>query len=287
MYWPIFAFLNAFFESAKDVTSKHTLKTLDEYTVSLSLNLFSVIFLAPLLLFGNTPHLGSGFWVALLIGGVLNSVASILYMKAIKNSDLSITTPMLTFTPLFLLITSPLIVKEFPSFLGLAGIILIVSGSYVLNIKERHKGYLAPFKALIKESGPKLMLAVAFIWSITANFDKIGVQNSSPVFWSVAIRSFLTITLLPIMLYKSQNNLSKTSANLKTLVPIGLFSALSQFFQMTAISLSLVAYVISIKRTSTAMNVVAGHFIFKEKGIKERLSGAILMIIGVLLITLS
>jgi uncharacterized membrane protein len=47
-----------------------------------------------------------------------------------------------------------------------------------------------------------------------------------------------------------------------------------------------VAYVISIKRTSVIISILFGYLIFKEKGIKERLLGAVIMVIGVLFITL-
>lgn len=56
---------------------------------------------------------------------------------------------------------------------------------------------------------------------------------------------------------------------------------------MIAISLILVAYVISIKRVSVVFCVLWGHFIFKERGIKERLAGTSVMVLGVVLITLS
>jgi uncharacterized membrane protein len=263
------------------------LKNIDEYIVSWSFGFFALPFLIPLLFFIEIPSLGNQFWIALLVGGSLNVITTILYMKAIKYSDLSITVPMVTFTPLFLLMTSPLIVDEFPNFLGLIGVLLIVLGSFTLNIKQRHEGYFAPFKALLKEKGPKLMLLVAFIWSISSNFDKIGVQNSSPILWVIAVNIFITLVMLPIMLYKSQRSVQQISTSYKALLPIGLFSALTLIFQMTAINLTLVAYVISIKRTSAIMSVLFGYFIFKEKGIKERLIGTIIMIIGVLLITLS
>jgi uncharacterized membrane protein len=155
-----------------------------------------------------------------------------------------------------------------------------------LNLNEKEKGYLAPFRAILKEKGPRLMLAVAFIWSITSNFDKIGVQNSSPIFWAIAINIFLFLLMLPIMLYKSRKNIKKIPTNLGSLIPIGLFGALTLISQMSAINLTLVAYVISIKRTSAIMSVLFGYFIFNEKGIKERLAGAVIMVIGVLFITL-
>jgi uncharacterized membrane protein len=289
MLWPIFALSAAVFASLKDIFSKHGIKqaNLDEYETSWSLKFFSLIPLLPLLLFIKIPHLGNYFWIALFIGGGLNTLTSILYMKAIKHSDLSLTIPMITFTPLFLLITSPLIVHEFPNIYGLIGIILIVFGSYILNLKERHRGYFAPFKALIKENGPKLMLLVAFIWSITSNIDKIGVKNSSPIFWAVANAIFWAITLSTIMLIKSRKSIKYVPVNLKVLIPIGIFEGLAAVTQMTAINLTLVAYVISIKRTSAIISVLSGYFIFKEKGIRERLIGVIIMVAGVILITLS
>jgi len=287
MTWFVLSLLTALCESLKDVFSKKGLKITDEYVISWSLRFFALFFLLPILFFIDIPLLGEKFWIALLIGGVLNVVTTVLYMKAIKYSDLSITVPMVAFTPLFLLLTSPLIIGEFPSFWGLIGILLIVTGSYVLNIREKHSSYFAPFHVLLKEPGPKRMLAVAFIWSITSNFDKIGVQNSSPIFWSVAVNLFVAVFLLPVMFYKSpRENLRLMPKNLSALIPVALFGALTVIFQMTAISLTLVAYVISIKRMGAVMSVLFGHFLFKEKGLKERLVGASIMIIGVLLIGL-
>ena len=68
---------------------------------------------------------------------------------------------------------------------------------------------------------------------------------------------------------------------------VGFFMALVMIFHMTAISLTLVTYVIAIKRTSVIMSVLWGAIIFKEKGIKERLVGAVIMVLGVVLIVLS
>ena len=287
MLWFLLSLLSAASESAKDVLSKKSLKKIDEYSASWSLRFFSLIFLVPLLVIVKIPTIGSGFWAALLVSGLLNLVTTVLYMKALKSSDLSVTSPMLAFTPLFLLMTSPLIVGEFPAFLGLIGVLLIVSGSYILNAGERHKGLFAPFKALLKEKGPRLMLAVAFIWSITSNFDKIGVQNSSPIFWTVSVNALIALLLTPLLLYKSKKATTTIQKNLKVLVPIGLFGALIHIFQMTAISMALVTYVSSIKRTSILFSVLSGWVVLKEKGIRERLAGAAVMIAGVVLIAVS
>ena len=305
MFWLIFAWLTALFESFTDVASKKSLKNVDMYLTAFFIRFSAFLFLIPVLFLviflWGVPTIGPQFWVALLIGGSLNVLTTVLYMKALKHSDLSISVPMLAFTPLFLLVTSPLIVGEFPTTLGLVGIILIVMGSYILNINEFKKGYLAPFKALLQEKGPKLMLIVAFIWSITSNYDKIGAVNSSPIIWVVAVNLFIAISIFPILLTSNKDYFQKKRSSLvkdgsywelikenkNILLFTGFLSALTIIFQIYAITLTLVAYVIAIKRTSVCFGVIWGHLIFHEKGVKERLTGAIVMVLGVVLIILS
>ena len=286
MEWVGFSFLTALFESLKDVLGKKSLEKCNEYIVAWALRLYALPFLLPLLFFTKEIVLGSGFWIALVTGGTLNLITTVLYMKALKASDLSVTVPMVTFTPLFLLLTSPIMVGEFPPLKGILGILLIVFGSYLLHLKEKHKGILAPFKAIITGKGPRLMLVVAFIWSITSNIDKLGIQNSSVVLWAVAIHIFIIITMVPLVLITARSGMHQLVKQRNVLIPLGFIDALKYFFQLAALQFTLVAYVISIKRTSAILCVIWGALIFKEKGLKERLTGSVIMVLGVLLITL-
>lgn len=286
MTWVLYGLLTAVFRSLTDVSSKMGLRNLNEYVVAWSLNFFSLPLLYLTLPFIEIPKIGPNFWIALLFGGGGNLLTAVFYMKALRHSDLSITIPMVSFTPLFLLITSPLILGEFPSIYGFFGILLIVFGTYVLNINTRKSGFFEPFKALLHEKGPRYMLLVAFIWSITSNMDKMGIQNSSPLFWLISVNTFITITMLPILTLYAKKPVKQISLNWKILIAIGIFNALTLVFQMMAYNLTLVAYVISIKRSSIIISVILGALLFKEKGLEERLAGTILMILGVLLITL-
>ncbi len=283
----IYAVLSALFESLKDVSSKMGLKDMDEYLVTWAFGFFALPFLVLPFIFISIPSLGSQYWIALLTDGTLNVIATILQLKAIKSSDLSLTIPLLAFTPLFLLIMSPIILGQFPTLLGVIGVIFIVLGSYVLNIQRRNAGYLAPFKAMVEQHGPKLMLIAAFILSITSSIDKIGVLNSSPLFWAVSVHTFTSVTLAPIIIRELNHHLKLTEMDIRLLFAVGLFSALAIVTQYIAITSLLVPYVIAIKRTSTIMSVLFGYLIFKEKGIKDRLLGAAIMVLGVILITLS
>lgn len=286
MVWLSFALSTAFFESVKDVFSKQGLKKSDEYVVAWALCFFTTLLLIPFLWLFKLPNLSESFGFALFMGGTFNTVAMILYIKAIKESDLSISLPMIALTPLFMLITSPLIVGEWPDFYDFVGILFIVTGSYLLNIKEKSNGYLAPLKALLKQTGPKYMLGVAFLWSISSNFDKVGVQSSSAIFWLFSVFGTMSILLLPALLYKSQKPVQKLIKGLPILLPMGIVNTLAVFFQMQALTLTLVVQVIAIKRTSVLMGVLWGHFLFKEQNIQERLAGSALMILGVFIMSL-
>jgi len=286
MIWFLYAFLTAFFESIKDVISKRSLQDFNEYLIAWSLWFFALPILIPSLLFTGLPEIQSEFYYALPVGGLFNILASVLYMKAIKHSDLSLTVTMVVFTPLFLLITSPLIVGEFPNLFGFFGVILIVVGSYLLQVKKRAEGILQPFKSLLQQKGPRYMLLVAFIWSISANVDKIGVMNSSPTLWITSMSMFISIGLFPFTYKHLFGKTVEIKKTIRMVFPIGLVYSFVILNQMIAINLTLVSYVISIKRMSAVFAVFWGFLIFKETGIKERLLGVSIMILGVLLITL-
>ncbi len=284
--WLLLAFLTALCEALKDVFSKFSLKNTHPLLVAFAMRMFALPFLLPLIWFIEIPELGSNFYPALFIGGTMNVVITIIYLKAIQHSDLSLTVPMVTFTPLFLLVTSPLIVGEMPDITGIAGVLCIVVGSYFLGFSSQRKGVLAPFKALLTEKGPRLMLLVAFLWSITANVDKVGIQNSSPMFWVFSISIFLFIGMIPLVFWKARHQIIHLKQHLPVLFPVGFFTALTLIFQMHAIQMALVAYVISVKRTSALMVVVFGALFFKEKAFGNRIFAVLIMLLGVALISI-
>ena len=130
------------------------------------------------------------------------------------------------------------------------------------------------------------MLLVAFIWSISANVDKIGVMNSSPTLWITSMSMFISIGLFPFTYKHLFGKTVEIKKTIRMVFPIGLVYSFVILNQMIAINLTLVSYVISIKRMSAVFAVFWGFLIFKETGIKERLLGVSIMILGVLLITL-
>ena len=288
MLWLALALLSAFFPSLVDVFGKKCLSRSDEMVVGWAVRAVAVAFMAPALLITGIPSLGARFWLALLVSGGINTLTTVLYVKAIKGSHLSLAVPMVSFTPLFLVATSPLIAREFPGAGGIAGIILIVLGSYLLNLNHASKGPLAPFRALLREKGPRLMLLAAFLWSISSAFDKVGVTSSSPLLWTVAVNCFVAALLTPAMLRRFSSGERRIAAcQASNLVALGLSSALGNVFYVFALSMGYVAYVIAVKRTSIILTGLWAIFHFREEGASGRLLGILVMVAGVALIALA
>jgi len=284
--WLLLALLTAFFISLQDVFGKKVIHKVDVYVVAWAWIFFTLPFLYIGLFIEGIPTVNVSFGLALGVSTIILIFASILYFKAIQNSDLSLSMPMLAFTPLFLLIISPLILGEFPSLPGLIGILFIVSGSYVLNFRERDSGHWGPFKKMVQEKGPRYMLCVAFLYSIGANMDKIGVLNSSALMWIASLNTLLAIALGIIMKYKVKTICAQIKSVWPILLIIGLCNAAGLICQMTAIKMTIVPYLIAVKRTSIVMSALFGFFVFREKKMKERLCGIGFMILGVFIISM-
>ena len=283
--WIGFSLLTAFFISIGDVLNKKVTKKVNIYVLACVWPIFTLPYLLILLVREGIPTVMPPFYVALCVSTVLISCSLILYFKALKADDLSLVVPMRAFTPIFLLITSPLIIGEVSGPMAIVGIIFIVGGSYFLNVKDFHLGVLAPFKALNKE-GPRCMLLIAVLYSVAANFDKIGLNNSSPIFWLFSLHVSVGCVLCVIMFIHAKDIGAQIKSSVILLAIIGAISSLALIFQMYALRLTLVSYVISIKRMSVVFSVIFGYFIFKEKDFRSRFLGVVLMAIGVLIISI-
>ncbi|MBF0177590.1 MAG: EamA family transporter [Magnetococcales bacterium] len=288
MSWFFLAILTAVAEAAKDILGKQTHQRIDPWLTVWGMYLFSLPTLLPLLLIpGAIPPLRDGFWPTVIGGALLNTVAMFLYIHALRRSDLSLTIPMLAFSPLLLLLTSPLMIGETSSRTGMAGIVLIVVGSYVLNLRSRAAGAWAPFRAMLHTPGPRLMLMVAILWSIGANLDKMALTRASPLFYSIAVYTLMALFTAPAALFFALPRLRDIPRNYKILALLGTLNSFSLICQMTATAVTLVPYVIAVKRTNIVLGVLWGGLILREPGMTERLTGAAIMLAGVILITLA
>ena len=288
MLWFLLSLLAALATSLNDVISKRFFSHLSAYNMGLIRLVYAFPFLAAAFFMIHIPGLDPIFWKCIAIGIPLEITALLSYMKAIKSSPLSLTVPFLAFTPAFMILTGFLILGERLTYPGISGIALIVIGSYVLNLSKALKSeWIAPFRAIFKEKGSYLMLLTSFIYSITATLGKLAIIHSNPQTFSVIYFLILTASMFAIFPFIPGADLRAVVEKPLPGFLSGIILAGMIFCHTTAISLIKAAYMISVKRTSLVFGVIFGALFFKEYSIKERLTGAIIMFSGVVMIILS
>ncbi|MBD3348582.1 MAG: EamA family transporter [Candidatus Eisenbacteria bacterium] len=283
--WIALAIVTALGFAATNSYAKTLSRSAHIFTVTWAMMLFSLPWALLMLGLRGMPAIEDGFYLAALGSVTLNMVAVTLQVKALSISPLSVTVPFLSLTPLFMLLTSVIVLGETPDTKGLLGIILIVIGGYTIHLEKMRGGFLAPLKAIGSEKGSVMMLLVAFLWSWTAAFDKVAVLRSSPAFYTAFFSVAFGVLYLPVLVVGLRKK-SLPGPIVPRLFLLGAFSAAMILSQMSAIELTVASYVIAIKRAGAVVAVLLGYLFHRERHLAPRIAGAVLMTLGVVLISL-
>jgi drug/metabolite transporter (DMT)-like permease len=265
---------------------KRFFSDLTPWEMSLIPYLYALPLMIPALLFIDVPPIGPRFLPTLAWVLPMLMVAIVLHYRAIRMSPLSLTLPFLSFTPVFVLFTGGLILDETLSAPGIAGMLLVVAGGYVLNLDASRYGFLGPIKAIWREPGSALMLVVAFLFGLTSVGGKVMILDSSPMFTALTVFILYGLILSAILLKTGKASLKNLTRNPR----LGALAGLIVFAEMVthnmAMNLVAAAYMITIKRTAGIFSVIYGRLLFHETGIRYRLMGTAIMTAGAAVIAL-
>ncbi len=286
MLWFSLSLTCALSVAVVDLLSKKAMGKTPPYVVAWVRLGYCIPFLAVSLLWIKVPPLDATFFQILFLMLPLEITALLLYTHAIGESPLSLTIPFLALTPVFLIITARVILGEKPDASGLAGILMITTGAYLLNLQNLRQGWLEPVRAIAREPGSRKMIAVAFLYSITAVLGKAAILHSSAPFFGVTYFPLLALLSFPFLGLKGKVAYRTLFSRKKIFLLIGLVQTIMIFTHVTAIRLIEVPYMVSIKRTSLLFAILFGGIFFKEKAIRQRLFGGLWMVAGVVLILL-
>ncbi len=272
-----------------DAFTKKAMQGHDVYAVAWLRQVVVVALLAPVLFFIPVPALDGVFYESILCALPFEIAAYVLYMKAIRTSPLSLTVPFLALTPVALIAISYVALGERVSPLGGVGILAIALGSYTLNLKEAGRGVLAPIRAIARERGSVMMIAVAVLYAFTNTFGKQGINHSSALFFGIVYNLAFFAVVSPVLFrlgnLHAGGRLSRGA--LKAVLFPGCVAAANAIFYNIAMSMAQAAYAVAVFRLSLLVGVVYGHFLFGETGFRERLAGSALMLAGFAMIVLS
>jgi len=285
--WFALSLLAAVSKSASQILTKklHALGTLELAAYS---HIFSAVLILPLFFFIEIPLTGA-FLYPTACSTVMNVMAILLLIQAIKISDLSHSMPFLSLTPMFAILVAFVSRNEVISPLSASGILFIVLGAFVID--ARSLSDLARFGGarIFKDKGVLLVLVVALIYSVSSVCDKSATLASSPLayVWLFTLaRAAIFGLLLAISRVKhgAKKSLAFERENLFVLILIGLVYFLEASFQMQAFEYGNVAETVGVKRVGILFTSISGFMIFKESFTRYKLIGAMLLVLGAVVI---
>ena len=249
------------------------------------------------------------FVLYLMLNAVLEGSAILLSYLALQVSPLSLCVPFMALSPVFLLPIGKFFLHEqiLPGMI--VGVLVVVIGSLVINRQLVANGWLEPAKSIVREKGTRYMLVVAMLLALTAALDKWFVTSGGDVAFGVRLsRSFtlsigksvmLALFFLGLAAWRLRRNQPSKKAAVanpwtqawrdvpRWIVLASFFEGVVLVLQLLAVQFTVVAVVISIKRSGILLACVLGWFIFKERGITDRVIGSCVMIAGVVVFFLT
>lgn len=284
--WFILALLCALFWAGVDALCKRALQEHRARAVLGARWWYALPLLLASLAFAPIPRLDGKFWLVLVVSVPLEIAAMFLYLRAIDLAPLSLTAPLLAWTPVFTALAAAIALREMPTPSGIAGVLLVVAGSWVLYARQGCSD-LEPVRCLARERGARLMFAVALIFSATSVLGKIGLTHSSAAFFGPVYVAALAVGLALNAVLRGEGRamLTELKPN-RWFFAIGAGVAAMTILHFTAIALTKVAYMVAVKRSSLLVSVLLGRAFFEERGLSRRLPGAALMFAGVLILGL-
>lgn len=263
--------------------------------------IFALAFPALLLylLARGIPAVQPTFWLAFAANVALYLVSFRLYVSALEKGDLGVTYPLLALTPVLVVPVEWVLLGERAGLQGIAGIVLVVVGVYLLNFRGRDRPLLEPIRALARDPGARRMMAVTVLWAVSGTVDRVAVLNASPAFYGVALSVGMGLGFLPAALGSGRTEAADSAGGapenraglLRSLAEHpwllagqGMLFAAMFACQMEALRLSLAAYVLAIKRSGTLLAIVLGGAVFREGATGRRLAATTVILAGVVLV---
>jgi len=235
-----------------------------------------IIVFTPLVFFVPFPPLE--IWYFIIASVILHGFYRLGVIYSYKFGDLSFVYPIARGgSSLLIAILTLIILQEYISLLGFAGILTICIGIFLISYSKNHKFNLNAFI---------LALCTALLITIYTIVDGMGVRLSenkfSYLYWLLLLNG---VPLLLISIFSKERLLSNLNKKIISRgIPAGIMAILSYGIVVWSMQYLEIAYVSSIRETSIVLATLMGFFILNEKKARRRMLPAVLVVIGITIV---
>lgn len=288
--WFWYGLTAAFVGAMEVVISKKVLNKVGSALFTWSLFTLSLPLLALLSFKEGVGSVNYLFWMGTFVSCVLFVFSKTLSNESIKRGVLSKLFPLSGLGALFTYLFGLILLSEQLKPIPVLGIVLIVAGTYAINVDKAHEGIWQPIKLLFKEKVSLIFIMAIALASLSGIFDKVGLTNISPrsiIFPLLVEDVFLSLFLLAYMLRFEKNWVTELKNNFWVLLLTSAIYMVSNLLTFSGFLSGPVALTSGIKRVQILFIFLLGILVLKDKPTKHAWLAAALMISGIILLKYS
>lgn len=287
--WFFWGVISALVSAVSIVINKRVLKDSSVSVTTWALFALSFPFLLVIAYFSDRPTIASSFYLGVIGSGVVFTVGKMLYMLMMKRNDLSKIIPLNSFNGVFLYLLALLFLGEVIAPLPLIGLLVVLSGAYLLNVQDRKIGIFKPITHLVTNIDSRIFLFANLLSAVSAVFDKVALKSttpSSPIFVAVWENAIIAGILSIYLIIQKRGWISELIANFKPLFLASSVYALVVITTFLGFADGPIALVSGVKRLQILIVLLFSFVFFKDKPTKAIIVSSIVMLLGTVLIRL-
>ena len=229
-----------------------------------------------------------GYWLPGLGSAVLNLVANLAFLQAVRIAPLSVTIPVLSLTPVFTTLLAIPMLGEVPSARQLGGVVLVVAGvMWLTSAGGRESSLGGLWRSIWHERGSQLMVVTALLWSLAMPLDKMALVASGAAFHGLALNVLIAIGAVAVLAGRGRTaELSRMGAHWALLTLLVVVGAVALVLILLAITETWIGFIETMKRgLGSFLAVVWGRAFFAEPVTGHKLVAVAVIAAGVALIS--
>ncbi|GAB4019567.1 EamA family transporter [Spirosoma koreense] len=228
------------------------------------------------------------FWQSMLLTGLLAMLGNVFLVKALHLGDLSVLGPINAYKSVVGLLIGVFLLNEVPRFWGIAGMLLIIAGSYIVLVDRKTTRDFS--REVFQRPAIKLRLLALVLSAADGAFLKKAILLSTPAiaffYWCLLGFTFTCIWILLTMRSQWRQQTQLLVRQRFTFLPLFITVGITQLASNVALNRMPVGYALALFQTSALLSVLFGYQFFNERGLVRKLVGAGVMVTGAVLITI-
>lgn len=251
----------------KILTNKGSKPSVINFYTYLELSILCLL-LIPFMQISLSGELISNF----LLMGLLGALGNYFIIKALSIGELSSIAPLNSYKPVVAMIIAFFYLKEIPSLSAIFGILLIITGTYILHNNGNYNKKAVLYRAL----------GLIFSGTEAVFIKKIILLTNLPTSFALWAISGLIFSL--IFVFSDTEKLK--IPQIKYMLLLILSVAIMQYSTNFVFSKINVAYALALFQLSTLLSVFLGANIFHEENFKRKIIASTIMLLGAAIIIL-